>query len=263
MRENMSENNGSPNQQRVLIIGCSLVIFMLILTCMATFAIIYRSQIPIVKNYFPTAMPTLTPIPTQTPIPHILVHAPAADLTVLKDDFTTNGNEWSTYYSLGKAEVKNGKLSFEGFNSNFIGIAYCFCGLPTEAFFEDTYYLQADLSTENLTNNSYGLVFGLIKRSEYYEFSINPIRKKYYLRKNVEDGWIDLTTGSGPGIKAYPAANTLSIYFDHGKIELFINGEKTTTYTDKTPINKGKIGFIADNDQFKLLIDNLFAYDEK
>lgn len=268
MEEPVSESKSSPDIQRVVIIGCSLLTLILLLTCAITFAAIFREQIPLVKNYFPSATPTQTLTPTPTTIPHILVHMPSANTVILKDDFTTNTNDWSTYYSDAKVEVKNGKLALESFDSGSIGIAYCFCkspaGLPVnELYYADNYYLQADLSTENATADNYGLIFGLAKGVGFYEFSINSTRKKYYLQKNEKSGWVNLDSGSSQIINDYPEANTLSVYFDHGSIELFINGVKVTTHVDKTPINKGKIGFIADDANFKLLIDNLFVYNEK
>lgn len=258
----MSKNGNNPQTQKVIMIGSSLLICIVLLICSIGFVIVYRDNIPVVKNYFPTIAPTQTLTPTPIPTPHILAHVPANNLLLFKDDFTTNHNEWSTYYSLEKVEVKTGKLNLESFDSR-LGIAHCYCKSPGDQPFADTYYFQADVTTEYLTFNNYGLVFSLAENGDFYEFSINPPKKKYYLQKLVGSNWVDLFAGASKVINDYPDANTLSVYFDHGTIELFINGEKVTTYVDKKPINKGELGFITDTGDFKLIIDNLFAYNKK
>lgn len=265
MEENISESkNGAGFNNKVLIIGCSLLACIILSICLITFTVIFRQQIPVIKNYFPT----VTPIPTPTSIPHILVHAPSDNTLILKDDFTTNQNDWSAYYIKSKIEVRNGKLAIESFEYNSVGIAECFCKSPadlpiTDLYYADTYYLQADVSTEKWTTKIYGLAFGLDKAIGFYEFSVNPIDQVFYLQKSLKTGWANLTSGSSKAIKPYPDANTLSVYFDHGTIELFINGEKVATYIDENPISKGKIGFIANDFDFKLLVDNLFVYNGK
>ena len=255
----MSENGNNAKRNWSVVVGCAiLAIIFIFCTVAATLSIIYRNNIPVVKNYFQTA--TLVPTPTLTPIPHILVHKPDPKIHVLIDDFTTNKNNWSTRYSPGKVEIKNGILSGESFNSDVV-IAHCFCETEYETF-ADKYYLQADLSTSRQTSNSYGLVFGLTENGEFYQFTIKSQSKDYFLEQWNGDDWITFTTGLSDAIRNYPDPNTLSVYFNQGKIELFINGQSIATYQDKKPM-KGKIGFVAYGMNFKLLVDNLFAYHDK
>jgi hypothetical protein len=259
--ENVTENKiGASNNTSVVIMICSLLICMVLFACMMILAAIYRSEIPIVKNYFPAITPT------NTTVPHILVHTPSDNWPTLIEDFTTNQNNWNVaYYYDSKVEVKNGKLFIESFDRG-IAMATCACKRIEDVRFNNTYYLQADLSPEKPTSKNYGLAFsiGIIDNYDsFYEFSINPRQGRYYLQKQLGDDWIDLLSGSSKMIKTYPETNTLSVYFDHGSIELFINGEKITTYIDNDPINTGAIGFIANDSYFKLVVDNLFAYNKK
>lgn len=253
----MSENETSPKPNRAIIIGCSVSAVFIFCIVMAALLVVYRSNIPVVKNYFQTATPI--PTPTLTPTPHILVYEPDPNDRVLTENFTTNKNNWSTFYSPGKVEVNNGILSAESFERDGIAIAHCFCENEYQHF-TDKYYLQADVSTDRVTANNYGLIFGLAGTGDFYEFTIST-QKRFHLEKWNGD-WAYLAEGVSPAIRNYPESNTLSVYFNQGKIELFINGEKVTTYKDRTPTS-GQIGFVLYGMNFKLLVDNLFVYRDR
>jgi len=244
-----------------IVVGCLFFVCVIVFAFLIGLTAIYRQDIPAIKNYFPTLTPTLTPTPTPTPIPRILVHLPPNDLPVLKEDFTTNQNDWSSYYFYSKVEVKNGKLLVEAFDSH-IGIGYCFCKSPFDQPLADNYYFQADISTSSLTRELYGLAFGL-DDDNFYIFTINQHVGAFFLDKKTKDGWISLFSARSTIIKPYPGTNTLSIYFDHGTIDLYINGQPVTTYEDKEPFNKGKIGIYTNDSGFQVIVDNVFAYNEK
>ena len=239
-----------------LIVGCIVLAGLFLLACLATFLATFRQNIPGIGAYFPTATPT------STPVPHFLVHAPADNTPVLKDDFTTDQNRWSLYYDLAKAEVRDGSLTLEDFDPQSIAVANCYCQPPMDRPFSSTYYLQADLSTDKPTRALYGLIFNLTDDGFFYSFAIEQPAHRYYLKKSVPDGWVDLYSGSSTAIQPYPAVNTLSAYFDHGRIELYANGELLTTYQDQDPVNRGHIGFTVEGTDFKLMVDNLFAYSK-
>src|SRR5215212_2734334 len=82
--------------------------------------------------------PQSTPIPI--PTPHILVHQPIKNITVVHDDFSANRREWGLFYPNGKLEVINGKLILQSnINSGFvIGTSEQF------ALSGEKYYVQAD-----------------------------------------------------------------------------------------------------------------------
>lgn len=255
--ENKAADQSDRKLAKILLGGCSTLACLSLLASLATYTAIYRSEIPMVKNYFPA--PTLTP----TLVPHFLVHSPSNNVQVLKEDFITNHNNWSTYYNLSKVEVLDGKLSLESFQPDSFQIGYCFCKAPADIPFANRYYLQADLSTDNPNKAVYGLVFSLSDEGTFYTFNINPKWRTYSLAKKLSEGWVHLYSGANKTIKPYPEVNTLSVYYDYGSIELYVNGEQLTIYKDQQPLNEGQIGIYNDGIDFRLIVDNLFAYNEK
>jgi hypothetical protein len=179
---------------------------------------------------------------------------------VLKDDFSTNKNNWSAYYFNSKVEVKDGKLFLESYDSGS-AVALTFYKPSPHQYFTGNYYLQADLTTEQGRTPEYGLVFS-VADGNYYQFIIAPFIQKYSLRKTVDAKWTDLKQGYSTIIKSSTEVNTLGVYFDRGNIEAFINGQQVMTYQDKDPLTQGRLGLYIDNAGFKLIVDNFFAYND-
>ena len=258
----MSENKNTPHLTRIFIIGCSFLACIVLLAMTMIFAAMYREKLPIISNYFSTATAAITTTPRQTPTPHLLIEPASKDTFVLKEDFTTNKNDWSSYYSSQKVEVKDGKLFLESFYAGNTGIAECYCKAPLNNQFADKYYFQVDVSTESATDESYGLIFSLSPEEGFYIFTVTN-RQFYALDKRSVDKWDTLASGTSRAILPYPVANTLSVYFDNGEMRLYINGQKVISYKDKKPIKKGELGMYVNDGNFKLIADNLFAYSIK
>jgi hypothetical protein len=243
----------------LVIFGCFSISILTILACLSVVTIVYREKIPYVQNYFPTQ--------TTTP-PHIVIHPPDKDVKITSEDFSNNLNDWSTSYSLSKAEVKDGKLFLESFNNESFAISYCDnCSFVVKSnhSLQSPYYLQADFNTDHEANASYGLVFNIKREtpSYYYIFEINPTLKTYSLDKYQNNKWVYLSNGQSNLIRSYPETNTLSVDFEAGVINLYINGQAVTSATDKNPTDSGKIGVYVGDTGFKLIVDNLFAYHHK
>ncbi len=257
MTENTPHNEEKTyvNWEKIFIYICMLMAFIMILTCLSVMTFAYRENIPYIQNYFPT--------PTATP-PHILALQPADTVKVTNEDFSSNRSEWSIYYRFSKAEVKDGKLFLESFEHDEFAIGYCnSCSfvIRTNNYLRSPYYLQADFNTDQKMNSYYGLVFNIIKeKHSYYTFILNPTLKKYSLNKFQDDNWSNLASGESDLIRSYPETNTLSVDFEAGVINLYINGQVVTSTTDKNPTDFGKIGVFVGDSGFKLIVDNLFAY---
>jgi len=257
MAENIpvASANADTNWKKILTCGCLAMFVFMVLAGLSVFGVVYREKIPYVQNYFPTK--------TATP-PHILVHPPAKDVKVTNDDFSNNLGEWAAYYRFTKVEVKDGKLFLESFDDGAFAIGYCdFCSFIVKSShsLHSPYYLQADFNTEQKTSVSYGLAFNIIRETNsYYMFSINPALKTYRVNKVQDNQLVDLTLGSSNSIKSYPETNTLSVDFDAGIINLYINGQAVKSVTDKNPTDFGKVGVYVGDAGCKLIVDNLFAY---
>ena len=244
--------------RRKIILACAglFVACCLALTGSGVFIIWDRENIPFLKSN----------TPTPSPAPHILVGQPAGNIKITKDDFSTNGNEWSTLLHYAKAEVKDGKLYLESFTAGNIAIGYCeACSFVviTNPNLESPYYLQADFNTDVDTHHFYGLVFSMLtSQGTLYSFEIGPWSHTYEFYKHDTSGWTELLGQSSKSIKSFPATNTLSVKVDQGLITLYINGDTISSYTDKNPLNTGQVGVMVDDATFKLSVDNLFAYHQ-
>jgi hypothetical protein len=256
----MADREITVNWKKIFRLGCLSGSVLMILTCFAILIAIYKQKIPYVQNYFPT--------PTATP-PHILLPQPASDVKVTNDDFSDNLGDWSVFYSLSKAEVKDGKLFLESFEDGGFAIGYCdFCSfvLSTNHSLRTPYYLQADFNTDKEVNEYYGLVFNVIReKHSYYIFAVNPIEKIYNLDKFQDDKWTNISseTDESNVIRPYPETNTLSVDFEGKAITLYANGKMLISLTDENPTDMGKIGVFIGNRGFKLIVDNVFAYHRK
>ena len=201
-----------------------------------------------------------TPTIASTPVPQILGRAPSTQSAVIHEDFSSNKNDWGLYFDYGKLEVINGKLILQSDVPNGVGVGTVKQFSPKS----EKYYVQADFSTDINTSSSYGLVFGLNKSlATYYLFEIWPQSANFRLFKYNAGKWAELTPFSHVEMNPYPQANTLSVYFDKGSIELFINGKSVSKYSDKDSFQSRDVGIFVNNSGFRLIVDDFFVYDEK
>jgi hypothetical protein len=201
-----------------------------------------------------------TPTSTTTPVPQILGRSPSTQSTVIHEDFSSNENDWGLYFDYGKLEVINGKLILQSDVPNGVGVGTSKQFSPTS----ENYYIQADFSTDINTSYSYGLVFGLNKSlATYYLFEIWPQSASFRLFKYNAGKWAELIPFSHVEMSPYPQANTLSVYFDKGLIELYINGKSVSNYSDKDFFQSRDVGIFVNNSGYRLIVDDFFVYDEK
>jgi hypothetical protein len=203
-------------------------------------------------------------IPTRTataiPTPHILIHRPAENTEVKHEDFSVNNPNWELNYPVGKLEVINGKLILQ---SNAFG--YSVVGenqqlIPTG----QKYYVQADFSTDIDTDKSYGLVFGLNHSTgTFYVFEVWPQTRVFRFFKYTAGYWNELIPFSRGNIRPYPEVNTLSVYFNMGNIQLYINGDLASTYLDDSPFQFTGVGVFTSNMGYRVIMDDLFIYSEE
>lgn len=164
------------------------------------------------------------------------------------------------YYPYGKIEMIHGKLILQ----TNLDDTYLIGKSAEFDLSEGAYYVQADFATDIEEAYSYGLVFGFNESlGTYYMFDVSPATGYYRLLKFNTGKWDELIPFAEVTINSYPEVNTLSVYFDGGDIELYINGELISSFNDKTYFKSGGTGVFVNDSGFRLIIDNFFAYSEK
>jgi len=195
-----------------------------------------------------------------TATPHILVHQPDSQTIVMYEDFSTDRQEWNLYYPYGKLEVTNGKLILQPSIQSGIVIG------SSEKFFSsgDPYYVQASFTTDVDNTPPYGLIFGFDRSLDtYYIFEILPRATEFRLLKNNSGNWHELIPYSPQPLNPFPATNTLSVYFNEGNIELYINGKSISTYIDTDFFRSAGVGVFASNSGYRLIVDDFFIYAKR
>jgi hypothetical protein len=229
--------------------GCLAILFLALCIIVAIFS---RKQIADRNKPTPTT--------TITPVPHILVRSPSDQRKVTHEDFSSNENDWGLYFDYGKLEVINGKLILQSDVPNGVGVGTSLLLSPVS----ENYYIQADFSTDIDMISSYGLVFGLNKSlATFYLFEIWPRSAGFRLLKYNAGKWTGLIPYTSADIAPYPQSNTLSVYFDKGDMELYINGELGTKYSDKYYFQSKNVGVFVNNSGYRLIVDDFFIYDDK
>jgi hypothetical protein len=204
--------------------------------------------------------PSATPTIAVTQAPHILVHQPADKSSVIREDFSSNKREWGVYYPYGKLEIINGKLILQSnIEQGFV------IGRSREFdYLEQPYYIQADFSTDIDNDFTYGFIFGMSDTLEtYYMFEVASKTGYIRLLKYNTGKWDELVPFTQAIVKPFPEANTLSVYFDAGDIELFINGDLVSRFTDNNFFRSTSVGVFVTNTGYRLIVDNFFAYGGK
>ena len=234
-----------------------MLLFVAACSTIAVFGYVRRERIPGIRNYFPS------PTPAPTSGPHILVHQPVNYDKVRMEDFSTNAYDWSAYYWFNKVELLDGKLLLQSNRTGYGALTTCTDNDLTWCFtHQKKYYLQADFATSAYPTQPYGLVFGMDSATgNYYSFDILPSFHRFMLLKRAASDWdtlVPLTTTVA--IRPYPEVNTLSVYFNGGRIELYVNGKSVSTYTDTNPYTGGKFGASVAGPGFELIVDNFFAF---
>ena len=239
-------------KRRTLTLLAGIYLILLYLILFVIVILVSHKQITATASPTPTAAPTV--------MPHILVHTPPVKVAATHEDFSSNQRDWGLYFANGKLEVINGKLILQSNLANVFAI-----GINTHlAPISEKYYLQADFSTDTVTNWPYGLIFGFNKSLDtHYVFEIAPQDSSFALLKYNSGKWTMLVPFSKVEINPFPAANTLSVYFDKGSMELYINGKLASKYSDTDYFQSKDVGVFAGNIGYRLFVDDLFVYSEK
>ena len=201
-----------------------------------------------------TRTPTLTA--TITPTPHVLIK-PAQDETVFNETFDSNERQWYAFYDGNVVNVENGTLTLRSNSSEYIGLAFC-TNCP---YLDDIFYYQAEMSTLDKTDESYGLAFcSSGYNADFYVFQINRLGK-YQLYKHSENNWDSLISSQrSPTIQGFPVTNTLGVYYVNGDMKLYINNVLVDSYKDESPFKCRKAGFFVNGGTFDMTADNIFSY---
>lgn len=209
----------------------------------------------------PTVRPTatMTYTPTITLTPHVLIPAPE-DAKVFIDQFESNRNGWVRHNSRASiVSVKDGKLIVRSDKIGSYGVASCI-GCPV---FEDAYYFQAEFATSADTSAWHGPLFCAHpdRLTGYYMILIDSQNQFYTLQKNSDEGWSTLVQPNRSRIiNQFPLSNTLAVLYNHGKIDMYINGAFVHTYTPADELRCRNVGFMVQEGQIDMIVDNVFAY---
>lgn len=244
------------NQNRWWIIAFAVMAVLYGLVCLGIGGILFaaRQQIPAIQEYFPTP----TSIPTATP------HAPqpAKGDKIIKDDFSSNSNQWfrpNESSSINNVYLKDGKLLLSSQQVNNYAVAQCTrCPSLTSP-----YFIQADFSTQQETDKSYGFIFssGTAAHSNFYLFDIDAKNKRFYLYKYQSQTWMLRASNDSSLIEAYPQVNTLAVSMDGDLIGMYINGTQVENYTDTgNSINSGIFEFYVGDAGLTVVVDNFYVY---
>jgi len=213
----------------------------------------------------PTSTPTSTPSPTPTPYVYL---TPQTGIVIHEETFDTNSKAWDAYYKANVVRVANGKLILRSNEKGQEGMALCRdCVSST-----DNFYFQAELLPEKPIAIRYGISFCASENSnEYYVFAIDEVFSLYTLYKlspanqqtlinSVRTEYIRERTEY---IYRYPIPNTLGVKFAGGTMDLYLNGHKLNSYTDKNPLTCKWPGVFVEDGIFILYVDNIFSYNVK
>ena len=247
MDDHVTRTHSRPHSITLLAGGCLAVLYL----ALCVIGIAFGAQV--------TAKDSATPTPTLTPIPRILVDSPGQN-RIIHEDFSSNQRNWELDYSYGKIQVINGKLIVQSNVLDGIEIGTSEQISPRG----ENYYVQADFSTDMETVSSYGLVFGLNRSlATHYLFAIWPKAAGFCLFKYNAGNWTTLVPYSPVELNPYPQANTLSVSFDKGSMELYINGASVSEYSDQDFFQSKAVGVYVNGGGYRLLVDDFFIYNEK
>lgn len=234
----------------VFIAGGYLIVFYLgCMLCFTIYYLRYRHQSHPEINVFAASLP-----PT-TPTAHIYSDNRKAPEKIIGDNFDNDQYQWEYHDDESTTKIEGGKLLLESLSPNTIAIARCqLCALATLP-----YFIQADLSTDVATDQSFGIVFNRMNGgNNFYLFEINTEAKKYYLYHHIADSWSLKASGGSALIKSFPTVNTLGVYINQSQVEFYINGKIIDSYNQSGhSFEPGEFAFCADNSGFKLIVDNL------
>ncbi|HUH97740.1 MAG TPA: hypothetical protein VLZ89_10305 [Anaerolineales bacterium] len=251
MMDGQKANAGPVPRWLVILAGGYLIYLFILLGISAAFLI------PLVKT---SARTPPTPSVTVSSTPQILVHAPLDKSSIRYEDFSSDVRDWNLAYLRGKIETINNRLILQSYAHGGPAVGQNQLFIPAGSL----YYVQADFMTDVDADQPYGLVFGRDNELDtFYLFEILPRLQQFAFYKYTPGTWETLVPFSGAEMKPYPQANTLSAYFDKGQIELYINGNRATSYTDQRPYLSVGVGAFAADPSYRLIVSDFFAYSEK
>ena len=238
------------------IVGAGYVLFFcLAITLCSLYYYFTYLQTPVLQPKSSVVNPIAKTLPAMNPTPHVSLADQANETKILEEDFSKDHYHWMRYTDGFKEEVRKGKLYFASRNEDSWEFTDCqLCPILRKPF-----YLQADLTTTEATDQSFGIVFGLNRTNDnFYSFLINTESKRYYFYHLNFFGWSLRASGESNLIKSFPDENILGIYADHDTVEFYVNGEMIDAYTETgANFQFGYFGFYVDDSGFELIVDNL------
>lgn len=248
-------SDDKPKYRVEIIVALGYVLFALlaVAVCLGSFYLAFihtqGSQDPIIAS-----------LDAPTPTAQIPADYQTGANSIFQDDFRNNRNDWINAQEPTQLTVKDGKLSFGSATRDHFATA-----LPgPPEFIGRPYYIHADLSPDQMTNQDFGIIFDehYGANQEFFLFEINPESKEYFLYHHLVDRWSVRMMGTADGIHSLPGVNTLGIYVNKGYLEFYINRKMVDTYQDSgISFQAGETGFYVNNSGFQLIVTD-FSIDK-
>ncbi len=107
--------------------------------------------------------------------------------------------------------------------------------------------VEADMRFADSNLGGYGLLFGIVDWSRFYEFAVYPGVQQYMLFKHTASGWIAVVAPTfSPYINPGTAANHLRIERRGNQSMLYVNGQFLTTSYDGDYVGNLGVGLSAE-----------------
>lgn len=178
------------------------------------------------------------------------------------EKFDANRYNWQTFYNDVSFEIKNGELTFSSDDDGYVGLVNCLACTATD----NTFYFQAELYPEQATDVLHGISFCMNGyKSDYFVFQVDAKNKLYSLYKNQAEGDWSMIYNDLPAkaILHSPEHNILGVYYDRGRMDLYVNGTKIQTYQYPDLLVCKQIGLFVNGSGANIHADNVFMYKVK
>jgi hypothetical protein len=208
----------------------------------------------------PTIAATLEPSPTLMRLPAMEIMALVSGPPVVSDPFDNNDLAWTGLGDNSEFTIQEGMMVVRSNQQGKPAMVYCSgnCG-P----FKDFYYFEAEMYDERASDFGFGLIFALNgQKNAYYAYKIRPATGEYGLFKFQNGNLLPLIDWTAsPAVLPAPQPNVLGVSFLEKNIDLYLNGTRINNYNDRNPYNEGQVGFIADQDGVRLMINKATVYE--
>jgi hypothetical protein len=252
------DDDDNPRRRLMMLIFSTAAVLGCCVLFVGAFFYFQPDQLSLIKQYFPSATPTVTPSITPsptlpaTPTPNLTATAVIVQATdtaaaylatatnaesqwsvVLKDTFDSNKNNWyikptDDAYAKTAYEIKNGKYTWDTTAKQ---------GVINQISINDRalgdFYLSADIKEVSGPNSAdYGVTFREDDNSNFYYFGVDE-RGEYGFSLYNKD-WSTLINWTSSDLIQPGEVNRITVIGQGSHFTFFINNQYLTEMTDDT-----------------------------